>query len=191
MNYNSTIGLKIKELRTQKKFTLKHLSEQTNLSTGFLSQLERGMTSVAIDSLSKIAKALEVDLLDFFDFNNDNDTTAITRSYEKKGTAINDEVIQYSLNKNPSSYEMLPMIQEIMPCIENEHEDIELYVHEGEEFIHVLEGILTLNLDGYEYNLYPGDSAHIKSILPHNWMNKTSRVVKILTVNTPNPFNIK
>ena len=56
MNYNTTIGLKIKELRNSKKFTLKYLSEETNLSIGFLSQLERGMTSVAIDTLAKIAK---------------------------------------------------------------------------------------------------------------------------------------
>lgn len=31
MNYNTSIGLKIKELRTEKKFTLKYLSEETNL----------------------------------------------------------------------------------------------------------------------------------------------------------------
>lgn len=65
MNYNTSIGLKIKELRNAKKFTLKYLSEETNLSIGFLSQLERGMTSVAVDSLAKIARVLEVNVLDF------------------------------------------------------------------------------------------------------------------------------
>ena len=44
------IGKKIKKLRTNKKLTLKELSERTNLSIGFLSQLERGLTTVAIDS---------------------------------------------------------------------------------------------------------------------------------------------
>ena len=98
MNYNTTIGLKIKELRSQKKFTLKYLSEQTNLSTGFLSQLERGMTSIAIDSLAKIAKVLDVDVLDFFDVTSDSGTTSIVRRYEKKYTSINPEIIQYNLN---------------------------------------------------------------------------------------------
>ncbi|MEG0856293.1 MAG: helix-turn-helix domain-containing protein [Terrisporobacter sp.] len=188
MNYNTNIGLKIKELRTQKKFTLKYVSEQTNLSTGFLSQLERGMTSVAVDSLAKIAKVLDVDLLEFFDFASNSDTKNITRSYERKSTTVNDELIQYTLNNNPSAYEMLPRIQELMPSKDEDHEELELYFHEGEEFIHVLEGILTLNIDNIEYSLYPGDSAQIKSVSPHNWMNKTSKVVKILTVNTPNPF---
>ena len=69
-------------------------------------------------------------------------------------------------------------------------ENIELYSHEGEEFIYVLEGILTLNVDNTQTDLYPGDSAHIKSISPHNWRNNTSKIVKILTVNSPNPFKV-
>lgn len=60
------IGKKIKKLRTNKKLTLKELSEKTNLSIGFLSQLERGLTTVAIDSLTKIAKELDVSLTYFF-----------------------------------------------------------------------------------------------------------------------------
>ncbi len=53
MNHNLTIGSKLKALRTSKKYTLKQLSEESGLSIGFLSQIERGMSSIAIDSLSK------------------------------------------------------------------------------------------------------------------------------------------
>ena len=62
MDTNTIIGLRIKALRTEKKYTLKYLSEQTGLSIGFLSQFERGLTSIAIDSLEKIAQVLEVEL---------------------------------------------------------------------------------------------------------------------------------
>ncbi len=188
MNYNTAIGLKIKELRTAKKFTLKYLSEETNLSIGFLSQLERGMTSVAVDSLAKIANVLEVNVLDFFDYPKESNKSCITRSYDRKYTAIDSEIIQYTLNKDTFAYDMLPRIQEIMPHKYNDAEDIELYSHDGEEFIYVLEGILTLNVDNTVTDLYPGDSAHIKSTSPHNWSNNTSKIVKILTVNTPNPL---
>lgn len=189
MNYNTAIGLKIKELRTSKKFTLKYLSEETNLSIGFLSQLERGMTSVAVDSLAKIAKVLDVNVLDFFDYPDENNNkSCITRSYDRKYTAIDSEIIQYTLNKDTFAYDMLPRIQDIMPHKYSEPEEIELYSHEGEEFIYVLEGILTLNVDNTITDLYPGDCAHIKSTAPHNWSNNTSKIVKILTVNTPNPF---
>lgn len=188
MNYNASIGLKIKELRSAKKFTLKYLSEETNLSIGFLSQLERGMTSVAVDSLSKIAKVLEVNVLDFFDYADEMNKSCVTKSYDRKYNVVDSEIIQYTLNKNTFTYDMLPRIQELMPHKYKETEDIELYSHEGEEFIYVLEGILTLNVDNKITDLYPGDCAHIKSTSLHNWSNNTSKIVKILTVNTPNPL---
>ena len=50
---NKDIGNKIKLLRQSNGMTLKTLSEKVGLSIGFFSQLERGLTSVAIDSLSK------------------------------------------------------------------------------------------------------------------------------------------
>ena len=66
MAASTPIGLQIKTIRTRNNMTLKQLSEQTDLSIGFLSQLERGMSSVAIDSLEKIAEALDVPLTSFF-----------------------------------------------------------------------------------------------------------------------------
>ena len=48
MNKNIDIGTKIKKYRKDKKYTLKMLSEQTGLSIGFLSQLERGMTTMQL-----------------------------------------------------------------------------------------------------------------------------------------------
>lgn len=41
MDHNVTIGAKVKAFRTAKKYTLKQLSEESGLSIGFLSQLER------------------------------------------------------------------------------------------------------------------------------------------------------
>lgn len=67
MNKNIDIGTKIKKYRKDKKYTLKMLSEQTGLSIGFLSQLERGMTTIAIDSLANVARVLGVELADFFE----------------------------------------------------------------------------------------------------------------------------
>ena len=68
MNRNSiNVGKKIKTYRKAKKYTLKNLAEKTGLSIGFLSQLERGMTTIAIDSLFNLANVLDVDIMDFFD----------------------------------------------------------------------------------------------------------------------------
>jgi quercetin dioxygenase-like cupin family protein len=39
-----------------------------------------------------------------------------------------------------------------------------------------------------QHELYPGDSAHFNSHTVHNWVNNTSKAVKILTVHTPSMF---
>ena len=44
MDTNMAIGAKVKALRTEKKMTLKQLSEGSGLSVGFLSQFERGLS---------------------------------------------------------------------------------------------------------------------------------------------------
>lgn len=73
MDHNVTIGAKVKAFRTAKKYTLKQLSEESGLSIGFLSQLERGLSSIAIDSLAKLATILGVSLSSFFDSSADQE----------------------------------------------------------------------------------------------------------------------
>lgn len=188
METNTAIGLRIKNLRNEKKYTLKYLSEHTGLSIGFLSQLERGMSSIAIDSLNKIANVLDVELLTFFDGAINENDAHIVRRYEQKSTVVNPEIIQYALTNNMARFSLLPRLVEVMPTHLDES-NLELYTHEGEEFLYILEGILTLHIDTDIYNLYPGDSAHIPSNIPHNWKNGANHVTRFLTVHTPNPFN--
>ncbi|SHK07508.1 transcriptional regulator, XRE family with cupin sensor [Hathewaya proteolytica DSM 3090] len=186
---NVDIGSKIKELRTGKKLTLKDLSTQTGLSIGFLSQLERGLTTIAIDSLEKIATVLGVDLSYFFSIPKEN-KGSVLKSYEKEIFQIVDsKIITYHLSNDMENKLMLPRIFEILPGVDGEN--ITSYQHKGEEFVYVLEGVLTLILDGNRYELYPGDSAHYDSKIVHNWGNCTNKITRILTVNTPNAFNHK
>ncbi|MTI55942.1 helix-turn-helix domain-containing protein [Geosporobacter ferrireducens] len=183
------IGQKIKELRVSKKITLKDLSKKTGLSIAFLSQLERGLTSAAIMSLKNIAEALEVDISYFFAPPFENSKRVI-RSYEQEIFHIeNSKFIYYNLANDAEGKALTPFLVTIYP--ERGQDQVIPYAHEGEEFIYVLEGILTLYLENEKYDLYPGDSLHIDSSVPHNWANFTNKVVKILSVNTPKIFEIK
>lgn len=183
---NSDIGKKIKQLRTKNHLTLNDLSVKTSLSIGYLSQLERGLTNVAIDSLINIAKALEVEL-SYFIVEQKHKDNYIIRSYEREVFEVeNNQIIQIQLTNDVENKDLLPRLFEILPT--NSNEEIASYPHIGEEFIYVLEGILTLLINHERHELFPGDSAHYSSKLEHNWQNNTSRTVKILTVHTPNLF---
>lgn len=178
------IGMKIKALRQSKDMTLKVLSESSGLSIGFLSQLERGLTSVAIDSLEDIAKALDVEL-GYFITKQKVKNSVLMKSYEREvSQVISSKIIYYHLSQNLENKLMLPKLVTVLP--EEMTEEVAEYGHEGEEFIYVLEGILTLFVDHVEYTLHPEDCAHFNSSSPHNWVNNTNRNVKMLVVNTPN-----
>ncbi|MBU3145073.1 helix-turn-helix domain-containing protein [Clostridium sp. CF012] len=183
---NLDVGKKIKELRTKNQLTLKDLSAKTSLSIGYLSQLERGLTTVAIDSLMNIAKALEV-TLSYFVAEPKHKKDFIIRSYEREVFQVeNNQIIQIQLTNDIENKDLLPRIFEILPT--NSTEEVTLYPHIGEEFVYVLEGILTLLINNERHELFPGDSAHYNSNVQHNWANNTNRTVKILTVHTPNLF---
>lgn len=180
------IGKRIKELRTEKNLTLRELGEKTGLSTGFLSQLERGLTTIAVDSLDTIAKVLDVDLSFFFSVSRKGNES-ILRSYERTILSKNETgFIDYLLSSNLSDKELFPRLIEVLPS--HSDEDVEVYHHQGEEFIYVLEGILTLYIDNQKYVLYPGDTSHISSRIGHNWANYSNKVVKVISINTPNRF---
>jgi glyoxylate utilization-related uncharacterized protein len=73
---------------------------------------------------------------------------------------------------------MLPRLIELLP--NNSDKPLDIYPHGGEEFVYVLEGILTLAIDYEQHDLFPGDSAHYDSGVPHNWGNYTNKQLNSL-----------
>jgi quercetin dioxygenase-like cupin family protein len=166
--------------------TLKEISEQTDLSVGFLSMLENGRTTTALITLKKIADALNENISTFFIGDNMQESTnrhMFYRSYNRKIRCLNGEYIYYSLGTENKEFQMDPMIVELLPG--QKKEDVIQFSHKGEEFTYVLEGVLTFYLDGQEHVLYPGDSYHGFGDIPHNFVNLTNKIVKVLYILTP------
>ena len=61
------LGRKIKQLRLANDLTLEELANRSELSKGFLSQVERNLTSPSVATLDDILEALGTNLHDFFD----------------------------------------------------------------------------------------------------------------------------
>ena len=181
---NKNIGELIKAKRNEKGMTLKEVGEATDLSIGYLSQLERGLTSFAPDTLKKIANVLGENVEYFIEQPNIVNKI-VTRSYEKDIFRMEgNSIIEFNLTNIQDSSMLSPRLIELLP--QKEIEEIEQYSHEGEEFVYVLEGILTLRVGNQVWDLYPGDSAHYSSKIKHNWGNSTNRCVRMLTVNASN-----
>ncbi len=188
MNPNLAVGKKVKQLRTKKKLTLKQLSELTGLSTGFLSQLERGISTIAIDSLAKVAGALDVELSSFFKHDSLPGAEPVMRGFEQKYSQVSPRIIESVMSKDMLKYDVLPRLFQLMPSEDSDEPPAVMYSHHGEEFVYVLEGVLTLYMNHKEYTLYPGDSAQVHSDDEHNWANRTNRMVQFIQLNYPNPY---
>ena len=178
------IGKKLKEIRTSRKLTLQDVSDLSGLSVGYLSQLERGKSSIAINHLGKLADCLSVDV-SYFISEEGRSESPVMKSYENEVLYIESELsIQYRITNNINNKSMLPKIDILMPGFSTEG----VHFHSGEEFIYILEGVLTVELNGKTYSLYPGDTAHYDAHKIHRWENNTNKSVKVLILSTPNPF---
>lgn len=189
MDHNQSIGIRIKALRTEKQYTLKTLSDMTGLSVGFLSQAERGLSSIAVDSLAKVAACLDVPLSAFF-VNQVQDAAAdpVVHGFSAHRTIVSPQIIESVLSHDKMEFNFLPRHFLLMPFSDPENMKPEMYTHSGEEFIYVLTGIVSVWLEDKRYTLYPGDSIQVHSNQPHNWANNTNKVAELLSVNYPNPF---
>ena len=108
MNQNTSIGEKIKALRTSQNLTLKQLGEMTNLSTGFLSQMERGLSSIAIDTLETIAGVLGVSLGSFFSEEPHADCSdPVVHSFSMPTTPVGPQIIQNTLSHDVAAFDFL------------------------------------------------------------------------------------
>ncbi len=176
------LGKKLKHLRQKKQMTLKDLSEKTNLSISFLSQVERSKSSVTLASLRRISEALGATPNSLLT-SKDEYHPSIMRSTE--GEEHSSENLHF-LYKNLSGDVPDPVFEPIIATLLPGEKDNTPYGHKGQEFLYVLEGVLSVILENKKYYLYAGDSLHIDSSTIHVWYNDTEKPIKLLLIHSVN-----
>jgi transcriptional regulator with XRE-family HTH domain len=177
------IGDKIKRIRTEKQLTQEELANRCELSKGFISQLERDLTSPSIATLTDILDVLGTNLTEFF--SEDSQEKVVFTDDDMFETS--DEKLKYSLKwliSNAQKNKMEP----IMITLEAGGEYIEDEPHEGEEFGYVLSGSITLQLGNKKYKVKKGESFYFKPNVNHNIANNSKNVAKVIWVSTPPSF---
>ncbi|MGE6596651.1 helix-turn-helix domain-containing protein [Bacillus proteolyticus] len=177
---NDLIGVKIKSLRKERKLTLKQIADQTNLSISFLSQVERSKSSITLESLKKISEALGVNPSYFFSESEKQKTPTVMRNIISKTNTLHNQFFYRDLAGNIENPLFHPILVLLNPGAQRE----ESYSHSGQEFLYVLEGKLTIIIDKEEHVLNPYDCIFLDSTTPHNWVNKTDSIVKLLCVSS-------
>ena len=167
------IGSKVRELRQKKHYTLQDVAAKTGLSKPFLSQIENDHVVPPVATLLKLARAFDVGLAYFFQDEVGIDRIAITRRDERlrverrphhrKGEV---NYIYEALDTKKTNKHMEPFLVEFP--VQDTSEMIFMN-HEGEEFLHVLEGTLEFRSTDRLEVLEPGDSIYFESELSHSF----------------------
>ncbi|WP_181706367.1 cupin domain-containing protein [Chthonobacter rhizosphaerae] len=176
------LGSEIRALRQARDMTLTRLSEETGLSIGLLSQVERGLSEPSVKALHLIATALGVTVGFFFrdDGAAAEDGIVVRRDGRKRldySGGIFDELLSPSLD---GALELL--LCRLAPGSTSGDEP---YAHEGEEAGYVLAGTLDLVVDGVHHRLAAGDSFGFASTRPHRYGNPGSKETVVLWAVTP------
>lgn len=174
------IGRKIKSLRLKKGLTQEELGERTDLTKGFISQLERDLNSPSIETLFSLLEVLGTTPKEFFDEPKKKAKVVYT---EDDQTVYRDERMHYSIRW------LIPRSNE------NEMEPIHLTFDEqgqfkkfepspAETFIYVLKGEVKLELGEMAYTARQGDVLYFDASQPHQLSNATNGSSELILVAT-------
>lgn len=178
-----SVGQRLRSLRQWRGESLSDVSQAMSLSASQLSRLERGEQELTVVDLMRLAKHFDVPVTHFFlDIVPDN--VKITRASERPrltrnvthGKPVVQELLLRAENvKMEPSFLHIPPHGESGPAI----------THEGEEFLTVLAGSLTIWVGDERYELNVGDTIYYPCSIPHRWHNPTDEPLKVLAVSTP------
>jgi len=179
------VGEKIKALREQRGLSLKELADLTGFSTALLSQMENHLVSPSLGTIIKLAGAFGVKVGDFLGETEGEPFTIVRKDERKKVSRFaSKDGVKYGYSYESLGFEkkdrhMEPFIVTLEPATVKTSKTS---VHEGEEFIFVLEGEMEVILGDHTDILYPGDSIYYDSTIPHRVQCHQDKITKILAV---------
>lgn len=175
------IGAKIKLLRVKNQLTLEELANRSELTKGFLSQVERNLTSPSIATLEDILEALGTTLGDFFSDDRDEKIVFTAADYfinEQEGYTISYIV------PNAQKNSMEPILLRLHPGCESE----KYGPYEAEEFGYVVQGKVELHYGEEQYAVKKGQTFYLKGDKEHYLKNAWGTEAKVIWVSTPPSF---
>ncbi|MBC8322077.1 MAG: cupin domain-containing protein [Candidatus Marinimicrobia bacterium] len=177
----NTIGPRIRKLRRDKNITLSHLAEFAGCTNATISKIERNKMTPSISVLKGIVNALGLTLAEFLTEENHSDLVIMRKDQRIPIKFPSPGIQSELLTTNLKHRLMEPLFEVIKPGAGSKGE----YIHDGEEFVLVLKGKLTIIIRGDEHVLNAGDSMYFSSIQPHGFSNRGTKTVEVVWIITP------
>ncbi|VXC09948.1 Transcriptional regulator, XRE family with cupin sensor [Arthrobacter sp. 9V] len=178
-NVPVAIGSRIRAARQAQRLTIEQVADATGLTKGFLSRVERDLTSPSVASLVTLCQVLSVSVGDLFAA----PETHLTKRDDGPRISLGGQGIVERLLTARSERRLQILQATIEPRGRGENE---LYAVDCDvDVLHVVKGRIKLILTNEEYDLEEGDTLSFPGREPHTWINPTDQTVEVLWVLVP------
>ena len=177
------IGVRVKKLREEKNLSLDELSKLTGFGVDFLENIESNKVQPQLGTVIKLSKALDSAFSrlvsgvgdKLYSVTRKSEEKPVSRSTSQKGKK---QIYKYkSLAAEVKGRHMEALIVQL-----EENPGEEMSVHEGEEFIYILDGVAVLKIGEDVFDLNPGDSVYYLSTTPHLIASKRGKTTILAVI---------
>jgi transcriptional regulator with XRE-family HTH domain len=176
------IGERIKNLRELSNLTQEELADRSGLTKGFISQIERDLTSISLDSFLQILEAMDETISDFF---RESSAEKIVYRETDRVTIEKEKIQRFELLVPGSTNRRL---EPILLTLRKGQVTPRERPHEGEEFGFVLRGKVTLRFGKEALKLKRGECFYLSAEKEHWIQNTSSREAVLLWISSPPSF---
>jgi transcriptional regulator with XRE-family HTH domain len=176
----TALGGAIRERRLARELTLVALAERSGLSQPFLSQVENGRATPSMESLYRIATALDTTPQGLFDERGESalrPTTARADDPEVPTIDTAGESLRRLLLPGGAPFHVVELVGLATDFLESWH-------HDGFEALYVLAGPVEVEIDGEITELGTGDFFSYPAHLPHRYRSMLGRAARVLLIET-------
>ena len=176
-------GAEVRALRKARAMSLAKVAERTDLSVGYLSQVERNISTPSVKVLSAVARALGVTVGWFFSSGHagpPEEKGIVVRKGNRRRIIFRDGFVDYLLSPNLEG-DLELLLTHFLPDADTG----EPYTHRGEEGGMVLKGRLEVTVGERVLVLEEGDSFNFPSTEPHRYRNVFDGETILMCAVTP------
>lgn len=177
------VGRRIRQIRKTKGMSLETVAAAASLSIGFLSQIERGISSPTLRALTSLADALQINLASLIDpapAPAEARPVVVRSAKRAKLTLWKSGIQKQVLAGSSASARFTYCLLMLAPGAVSAEES---YGHDGEEAGLIIEGRLKLVVGDQSWALVPGDSFHFDSTRPHRYENLADERTVVAILN--------
>jgi transcriptional regulator with XRE-family HTH domain len=184
---SESLGAKVRHLRTARELTIAQLAEQAGVSSGLISQIERGNSNPSIKTLQRLRAVLGVNLWEFLD---DRSSTAsadasapeaskfVRRKADRPRIVVGATRLVKELLSPRNDRNLRFMFISLPPGGESE----DVIIGQGEKGGLVTQGQVRLTVGSEDSDLVEGDSFQFPSSIAHKLSNPYEHPAQVIWI---------